>query len=260
MILNHTNNIPWFTFSNLEPFQEIFHGIFTRNGGVSAHPFDSLNTAMGIGDDPECVMKNRERILKVSGLKRLVFARQVHETGVLVYKNSDQNIDQNIDQDDYEPQTGDAMITDIPGLCLAIQVADCQPVLVYDPRHRVVANIHSGWKGSIQNIIAETINTMKVVFNTSPEDIVAGIGPSLGQCCAEFINYRTEIPKRYWVNKNESDHIDFWAISCKQLEDAGVKKDRINIGGLCTKCSTDHFFSYRKEKTTGRFSALIGIQ
>ncbi len=100
-------------------------------------------------------------------------------------------------------ESGDAMITDAPGQSLVIQTADCQAVLIYDPVRKAVANIHSGWRGSIQNIIGLTVQAMIKEFDSDPKNLLAGIGPSLGPCCAEFIHYRTEIPKAFWSYKNQ---------------------------------------------------------
>jgi hypothetical protein len=124
----------------------------------------------------------------------------------------------------------------------------------------VVANIHSGWRGSIGNIIGCTLQKMTAAFGTSAGDLVAGIGPSLGPCCAEFVHYRKEIPRSLWSYKNTDHHFNFWAISHDQLCEAGVSTEHIFASKLCTRCHTDRFFSYRGEGTTGRFAAVIGLR
>jgi YfiH family protein len=154
----------------------------------------------------------------------------------------------------------DAVVTDRSENYLVIQVADCQSVLMYEPVRRVVANVHSGWRGSIQNIIGCTVDAMKQYFGCSPDDILAGIGPSLGPCCAQFINYETEIPKEFWDYKDPDDHFDFWAISTDQLMKAGVRERNIESSQMCTRCRTEEFFSFRAEKTTGRFASVIGLK
>ena len=195
--------------------------------------------------------------MKTIGGRKLISVRQVHEADVLVLseKNGDVNKTESLN-----PVEADAIITDITGLTLLILVADCQPVLLYDFTNKVVANIHSGWRGSVLNIIGKTVDAMAENFGTSPEDVVAGIGPSLGPCCAEFTHYRKEIPNDYWKYKNDLDHFDFWAISRDQLLLKGVKKENIVTGNICTKCNTDTFYSYRKEKTTGRLACTIGLK
>ena len=152
------------------------------------------------------------------------------------------------------------MVTDRTGQLLVIQVADCQPVFIFDAQRRVVANIHSGWRGSIQNVIGSTVEVMRREYDCRPEDMVAAIGPSLGPCCAEFIHYRTEIPRNFWCYKDTRDHFDFWAASKDQLVEAGLSSANIVLSGLCTRCRTDLFYSYRGEGETGRFAAVIGLR
>ena len=257
MLLTDQNGVLFFQFSNFSGFSEITHGIFTRNHGCSDGPFQSLNVSTGVGDEIDRVRANRHVIARLCGDGDLIFLKQVHGCGVAVIKDrncilSGRTMDKAL--------AGDAVITNIPGLNLVIQVADCQAVLLYDPIRKVVANIHSGWRGSIQNIIGATIMKMAQMFCTVPGDIIAGISPSLGPCCAEFVNYRSEIPELYWKYRNFRDHFDFWSASYDQLCDAGVPKAHIHLANICTKCNADLFFSYRRAKTTGRFAAIIGMK
>jgi len=155
---------------------------------------------------------------------------------------------------------GAATVTDRTGKLLVVQVADCQPVLLFDPERRVVANIHSGWRGSIADVAGRTLQVMREHFGCSARDVLAGVGPSLGPCCAEFVNYRDEIPRELWGYRRDSVHFDFWAVTRDQLMAAGVPADHIHTSRMCTKCRTDRFFSYRGERRTGRFPAVIGIR
>jgi YfiH family protein len=138
-------------------------------------------------------------------------------------------------------------------------MADCQCILLYDPEKKVIANIHSGWKGSIRNIIGITIDKMIDVFACNPCNINAGISPSLGLCCAEFINYEREIPIDLWKYKNEISHFDFWSLSYDQLISAGLLAENIYISKICTKCNSKIFYSYRRSQRTGRFAGFIGL-
>jgi YfiH family protein len=250
LIKKEENGITYFQFPNLLAFPEICHGIFTRNNGLSSLPYAGLNVSFDVGDDPSNVMKNRNAISDIMAGTDFVYLRQVHGTDVIV-----------LDDDHFgwnrKAPEGDAVITDKQNISLLITVADCQAVLIYDPVKKVTANIHSGWRGSINNIIGRTIKSMKKRFGSTAEDIVAGIGPSLGPCCAEFVNHKKEIPERYRDFMVNEDHFDFWAISDHQLCDSGVLPENIHNAGMCTKCNTDLFFSYRSEKKTGRFAAVI---
>ncbi len=250
MILNHKNGMSFFQFPNLARFPELWHGVFTRHGGVSPSPFHSLNTALSVGDDVNNAYQNREMILQLIGNGELVSAKQVHGNDVIVFSENRKN----------SAVVGDAMISDRIGKYLLIQTADCQAVFLYDPIRRVAGNIHSGWRGSVLNIIAQTVRAMTEHFGCNPRDISAGIGPSLGPCCAEFIRYKEEIPEAYWKYKDNNDYFDFWAISADQLCDAGVLPQNIHTTRICTRCRTDLFFSYRGEKKTGRFAAIIGLE
>jgi YfiH family protein len=289
VILKQKNGVLFFQFPNLASFSDdIWHGIFTRNCGCSHRPFRSLNISYGVGDSMSNVRRNRNIISECIEEKDLVFVHQIHATDVLVYERNDnpkstsESSGETSGRKDVvapssnssrgrrhqlqkrnasdRQRVGDAMVTDIPKKFLAVQAADCQSILMYDPARRVVANVHSGWRGSTKNIISRTLQVMEDRFDCRPRDIIAGIGPSLGPCCAEFVNYQTEIPPEFWRYKDNSNHFDFWAISRDQLCDAGVLIQNIDSSRLCTRCNTDLFFSFRKEGITGRIASVIGLK
>jgi purine-nucleoside/S-methyl-5'-thioadenosine phosphorylase / adenosine deaminase len=266
VILQHANGLSFYQYPNLNQFDELIHGVFTRKSGFSRHPFRSLNVGLSTGDDEKHVNQNRHAIADCMGTLSPVFSKQLHGKTVINLDRIDR-LDKTHDHVSglpvgnlVGPPEGDAMVTSLSGIMPVIQVADCQPVFLFDPKKKVVANIHSGWRGSINNIIGHTIRCMSSDFNTAPSDIIAGIGPSLGPCCAEFKNYRKEIPEQYWKYEIGSRYFDFWAISRDQLMAAGVLNENICISEICTVCNSDLFFSYRKEKSTGRFAAVIGIK
>ena len=196
-------------------------------------------------------MQNRALIREELGLSRLVSARQVHGDSVLV-------VDW-LPEADVELADHDALMTNIAGLGLMIQQADCQAIMLYDPEHGAVANIHSGWRGSVANIIAKTVAAMTAVYKTRPGSLCAAISPSLGPCCGEFVNYRQELPKALHGYQARPNHFDFWAISRDQLRNSGVRSEQIEIARSCTVCEGD-YFSYRREGLTGRFASVIGIK
>ena len=251
------NGTSFLQFPNLARFPDIRHGVFTRKNGYSKTPYKSLNTSYSNGDDSRNVKLNRLVISKCFDGNELVFARQVHGSKAVVFANKSILLKNKLP--DVIPEC-DAMITDIKKRSLVIQVADCQSILLYDPVREVIANVHSGWRSSIKNIIGRTISTMEKEFDSKPGNIVTGISPSLGQCCAEFVNYKDEIPEKFWKYKDDSNHFDFWTISSDQLCDAGVLKKNIYLSEICTRCNTDLFFSFRGERTTGRFASVIGLK
>ncbi len=256
MVLNEKDGVLFYQFPNLSEFPRIFHGIFTRNSGCSRPPYGSLNVSFSVGDDNDCVKRNREIISEVSDGLRLVFLNQVHGTEVVVFKKDDMEF---IEAGMKTAHVGDAMVSDMRQIGLVVKLADCQSVLLYDPEQQVVANIHCGWRGSINNIIGRTIHTMTHTFGSHPSNIQAGIGPSLGPCCAEFVNYLQEIPQELWEYKIGSNYFNFWAISFDQLTQSGVSAGNICLSRICSKCHTDQFFSYRGEGITGRFAAVIAL-
>ncbi len=251
IIKKSAHGTEFFQFSHLAAFPEITHGLFTRKGGVSNESYKSLNIGSNVGDDPKKVIANLETVLTIAGGKTLINVNQVHGKEVVVYKEGD--IPKN------PLAEADAIVTDQKGAVILVQTADCQPILIYDPVKKAVAGIHSGWKGSLQNIIGSTIDVMAKHYGSDPADMVAGIGPSLGPCCCEFINYRLEIPEILWKYKDDKNHFNFWQISEDQLLNKGVPKKNIQVSNLCTRCNHNLFFSYRRDKVTGRLANIISI-
>ena len=242
-----------YTFANINKFKNIRHAVFTRRGGVSSRPFDSLNFSTTTGDSLTNVSANFDKLRTYWDTPYIISLKQTHSNIVTVVDETNRDL-LNLP----EPTlVGDALVTALPNTVLMVKVADCQPVFLADPVKKVVAAIHSGWRGSVQNIIGKTIATMQNKFDSDPADIQAGIGPSLGPCCAEFVNYREELPPTFWPYKSGNDHFNFWRISAMQMKDAGVPEGNITISGLCTVCNPDLFYSYRRDKRTGRFGAAI---
>ena len=229
----------------------LFYGTFNRHGGVSQSPWDSNNVSFGLGDNSENVRANREQIKKAIGFKRLVSAKQVHGTKVHVVDEAP--------GEDLEANAFDALVTNVPGIGLMIQQADCQAVFLFDPEKKTVGIAHVGWRGTVADIIAETVFTMSQTFSTEPVDIIAAISPSLGPCCAEFVNFRSELPAALHGYQVRPNYFDFWKISRDQLSSTGIRPENIHVAGICTCCNQD-FFSYRRERDTGRFASLIGIR
>lgn len=249
MIKNRLDDLIYYTFEKLTSFPEIKHGVFTRDGGISTGSCSGLNIGIVPNDSRDNVHKNRKLILKALDGDYIVSTIQTHGTNVFV---SNGLVEDNIE--------ADAIITDRNGATLLIKTADCQAVVLYDHVKKIIGNVHSGWRGSISNIVGTTVEAMKKEFGSNPKDIFAGIGPSLGPCCAEFKNFRDEIPEKYWSYDVGNNHFDFWKISIDQLREKGVPEENIEIGNICTKCNPDLFYSYRKERDTGRFGTVIMLK
>ena len=160
----------------------------------------------------------------------------------------------------------DALITNVPNICLVILIADCVPLLFYDPTRKVIAAVHAGWQGTIKKITETTIEKMIKEFNCSPKDIICGIGPSIGSCCFEIKKDTFDLiyqslslnPKnKILIERHGKLLCDLWQANKEQLLRKGILEKNIEITKLCTACNVHKFFSYRKETTTGRFG--IGI-
>ena len=236
-------------FSAISRMPWLFHGCFTRKGGGSDGPYEGLNAGASTGDAVHVVSANRKAILAESGGHDLVVLSQVHGSGVHVHAGPG-----------IDPVEADALVTDRPGAMLTILTADCQAVILVDPIRRVVANAHAGWRGSVAGILSATVSVMKDQFGCDPADVIAGIGPSLGPCCAEFVHYKKELPEAFWPHRVGFNHFDFWTISRDQLCDAGLQPHNIAAAQLCTHCDKEHYFSYRRSHTTGRMATVIGIK
>jgi YfiH family protein len=237
----------------LAGLQGVVHGFFTRQGGVSLWPYDSLNVSLAVGDEPEAVAENLGRMRQALGLAGLASAAQVHGGGVAVITSPDQAREEDI------PEV-DILVTTVPGLGLLIKQADCQAVMLYDPVNRVVANVHCGWRGQVRNILGETVALLQDRFGTRPGDLYAAVGPSLGPCCAEFRNFQQEFPDNLWGYQIRPTYFDLWGISRDQLTGAGLRPARLDLAGLCTRCGADEFYSYRRNRVTGRQGAIIALQ
>lgn len=253
MFLQRKNDLVYAAFSGLAAYQGIFHAIFTRTGAPGFG--ENLDVSLNSGKDREEAESARRAVKKCIGASGLIFPKQVHGSKVLVIKTRS-----DAESAAHTPETADAVISKTPGTGIVIQAADCQSVMLYDPVKHAAANIHSGWRGSTANIIGSCITAMEENFGTDPADLAAGIGPSLGPCCAEFINYREEIPESFWGYRDVQDRFDFWHASMDQLKAAGVKEKNIELAHICTKCNPHLFFSYRAEGSTQRFAAVIGLK
>ncbi len=224
------------------------HAFSTRRGGVSRPPFGTLNLGLNTEDDPDSVRENwvKFRVAAETDRDREAFTRQVHGDGVAVVETP------GILQDT------DALVTQSAGAVLVIQVADCVPVFLFDPRRRAVGLAHAGWRGSAKGIAGKTAAVMIERFGCRPADLTACIGPSIGPCCCEVgPDAAGRFPSRYL----QGGRLDLWAVNRDSLITSGMDPDSIHISRLCTVCHKDWFFSHRGDGgKTGRMAAVIGLE
>jgi len=237
------------------------HAVFSRVGGVSPSPWQSLNLGSTVGDDLQRVHENRRRALAALGREgqSVYDVWQVHSAHVVVADSPRQAGTPHVQ--------ADAILTDRPGLTLLMRFADCVPVLLHDPVRKVVGIVHAGWQGTVRGVVREAISTMQAAFGSDPANVLAAIGPSIGPdhyevgpdvieaVSASFGAAAT----RLLIERQGSTFFDLWAANRLLLEEAGVKY--IEVTALCTACHLEDWFSHRAEKgRTGRFGALIALE
>lgn len=244
MLRKKSGSIEWLEFEQLCSIPHLAHGVFLKKGGESTGPFASLNLGGGTGDNPEIIRHNREKIKALLGCEELVSGRQCHKTAIKLLP---------LNQD--EPCDG--LMTRENGQGLLIKHADCQAAIFYDPINKAIANIHCGWRGNVQNIYAHAVDYLKKEIDSKPENLLVSISPSLGPCCAEFVNYKTELPASFWDCQVRPTYFNLWEISRMQLLEKGVVAHHIEVAGICTCCHFQDFFSYRRDKITGRNGTVV---
>lgn len=245
--LNGSGKIVHFQFPRLAQDPGLVHAVFTRRGGVSTPPFSSLNTSYGTGDAPDRVRRNLSTILNVMGGKYILYLNQVHGRNILeLPRGGSPEFPQGVE--------ADAVITNRRHLALMVKQADCQGIILFDRGAGAVAAVHCGWRGSVLNLLGSVVGRMVSNFACRRSRLQAAIGPSLGPCCAEFKSHREIFPDDFRSSMIRENYFDLWQISRRQLLEAGLEEGNIEIAEVCTVCRTDLFFSYRKERTTGRFA------
>ena len=268
MIEYKTNVLTLFLFKKLYHYKDIIHFVSTRKGGFSKPPYNSLNLGLHTGDDIKDVINNRKLLASAVGTEfnRYTFAKQTHSGNVIIVSGNLAGSGSSSQKTAIN--NTDAMITNVPGVCLIILVADCVPMLFYDPFKKAIGVAHAGWRGTLKLIAANTVNTMMKKFGSLPEDILVGIGPSIGPCCykvgPEVLSQVKTIfsPASCFIKhecKEGTGYLDLWNLNCRQLLNVGVPEKNIEIAKLCTAHNQENFFSYRGNKgETGRFG--IGIE
>lgn len=274
--------------SHLEKLSWLIHGFSTRQGGYSrAYGGHALNLGFTKTDSRAAVERNRTALLaKVGAGGRhawpLVTLRQVHSDVIHA-----------ITAPPNDPLVGDGLLTNVPGMVLAIQTADCLPVILVDTKKRAVGVFHAGWRGTVKRIVEKGVGAMQLHFGSRPGDLEAAIGPGVRNCCytvGEEVreNFRSQFAyaAKLFYQVEESDPVrekypmlfltarapghstlpvkiflDLVEANRRQLLDAGLSAKKIQAAELCTSCNTDTLFSHRAERgNTGRLMGVAGIR
>lgn len=260
------NKLPVLQFANLGQIPEVFHFSTTRVGGCSTNDYSSLNLGFNSGDLPENVLENRVRFCAALHIlpDQLVFPKQTHTANVKTVTAS--FFDMVTEERKYFLNEIDAVITNLQGVCIAVKTADCVPILLFDSKRKVVAAIHAGWRGTIQNIVFVTIHKMITEFGTDPSDLVAGIGPSISPKVYEVGEevWKQFAPEFYLASnpeKADKKLLDLWSANYQQLIKAGVPAEQIEVARICTFSDPDRFFSARRDGIkTGRMATGIMLR
>lgn len=221
----------------------------TRIGGVSPSPL-GMNLSFMVGDDPVNVRKNREMFFGSLGIPpgQVAIPGQVHGTTV-----------RRVDGPGDYPES-DALISSERGLFLCISVADCVPILLFDPLHNAVGAVHAGWRGTASAIVVAAVEAMHAEFGTLPAGLIASIGPSASGCCYKV---GADVASRFlplFVREERGEsYVDLKGVNRGQLLNAGLRPGNVELSTYCTISDSLLFHSYRRDgATSGRMMGVIG--
>ena len=260
MITHDQNKIKTLHFSNLQKCIDIIHFSTTRIEGQSTGNLVSLNLGYTVNDKPENVSSNLKKLANTFGFEKyqMVSPRQTHSRNTGLVKSVNDIFDDT-----------DALITNIPNICIFIRTADCVPILLFDPVQKAVAAIHSGWKGTVQEISKHTIKLMQKEFGTNPSDLITGIGPSISP---EVYEVGPEVVKQFQekFGKNqiiktrkdsEKDLLNLWKVNQQMLINSGIPENQIEVAEICTYSNPELFYSARRDGVkTGRLATGIMLK
>lgn len=251
MIHHKMGELEYFTFERFDRTGLVHHCFSTKKGGVSTGVYSSLNLGLSRGDDRDLVLENYKRICEANDIdmRNIVMARQTHQTNIKKVTEADRGTGF---YREYDFENIDGFVTDCPGVALTVFFADCVPLYFLDPVKKVIGLTHAGWRGTVNGISTATVAAMEE-YGCHAEDILVGIGPSIGKCCfevdapvvSEF--EKLEFGKDY-IQKDAKPgkyKIDLWGVNARLLQNCGIKKQNITVSGLCTQCHHDLFYSHR---------------
>ncbi len=260
---NH-QDLPLLQFESMLKSGRTQHAVFTRQGGVSAAPFSSLNLSVSVPDEKALVYANRHRAYGIFGRDTgsLVHAHLIHDAKVA-----------RVTENDYGTwiEHTDGIITNQPGCALTMNYADCTPIFLFDPFNGAIGLGHAGWKGTVRDLPGAMVRSMTAEFGSDPARLLAGIGPAIGPCCYEVdepvigqVRAAFSEPGSLLLDGQNGSpkanggrlYFDLPEANRRNLHRAGVQQ--IEMAGLCTACRTDLFFSHRAENgKTGRFGTIF---
>jgi len=268
--INKKGDVKFITIPFFEKTGLVNHGFSTRLGGVSKGIYESMNLGFNTGDNYKAVKENFQRFCNAINIpiEHLVFSDQVHEDKIIIVDKKDlgKGI---LKERDYKGVDG--LITQTSGVALVTFFAACVPLFFLDPVKKVIALSHAGWRGTVKEIGPKTVRKMEEKFNCNPSDILAAIGPSIGQCCFEVSEdvkievekiYSHDIIEKIVKRKNNNKYmIDLWTANEISLMNVGILKENITKTDICTMCNKDILFSHRgSEGKRGSLAAIMELR
>lgn len=269
MQIKEKNGVTWLSYPAFEQFQDIVHAFSTRLGGVSQGIYSSMNLSFTRGDEEAAVYENYRRLAAAVGFaaEDIVTSDQIHTANVRVVTEEDRG--NGITKP--RPYTDvDGMITNVPGLVLATFYADCVPLYFIDPVRHAIGLSHSGWRGTVAKIGRVTVDKMREMYGTDPQDLYTAIGPSICQDCYEVSEdviqqFQQAFPENIWADlyyrkENGKYQLNLWKANEWILLNSGILPEHLAVTNLCTCCNSDLLFSHRashgKRGTLAAFLAL----
>lgn len=253
---------------NLHATGIVAHGFSARAGGRSRPPYDSLNLSLAVGDDARSVLANRRAFAGALGVdaERLVVANQTHSANVRRVTDADVGAGA-LDHRTSIADT-DALITEVPGITLALSFADCACVFLLDPVNRAIGAVHAGWKGTALGIAREAVRAMAREFGSRPDQLLAAIGPCICRHCYDVgEDVANEITRAFGSDLRVLSpfaegkwRLDLRTANLLLLKEAGLLECGIAISDECTSCNAGEFFSYRRDGDTGRMGGWIALR
>lgn len=242
MELISDGNIAYYRFKKLDEIDFINHLFSSRIGWSIENTFPNTSKILNIPEE------------------NIVSLKQVHGNHIEIIKDYE-------DVRYIKGQEGDGLITNLPNLVLMTYHADCVPIYFVDKSKKIIGLAHGGWKGTYENISGKMVKIFTEEFNSKLEDLVVGIGPSIGPCCYEISKDLGEkFMKKYkdfkglLVEKDSKVYLDLWKLNYLQVREANVLEENMFLSKLCTSCNIDKFHSYRREKgTKNRMVAAINL-
>jgi len=251
-----TSSPPVWRVPGWDRFPGLVHGFFGRRGGHGDGQWATLNLSTVVGDDPDVVGRNWERIRESLGGLDMVAMRQVHGTGIA-----------RVDAAGHVGEA-DAMLTRVAGIGLAILTADCVPALIVAPAARTAIAVHAGWRGTVGGVLPAAISAAEREYGLAPSALHLALGPSIGGCCYEVESAITEeieqawgrLSPAAWKRTGDKGWLDLRKANTEIAARVfGIPEGQIACVGPCTACQSGDFFSHRRDRgRTGRQVSVVG--